>query len=207
MEAGPTFQSEHAKNPAFALVSSMDGSSPPRMDRLWFALAAMAGMLALYITELVDLFVAAVLASAVMLLSKCLSVAEARQSVKWDVIIAIASAFGVSAGLENSGVARQIADTLGASWFWRLRWHNRQCERATASNSLRFSPLAVSLGKAIGGGGLAVQAALYLATALLSNVIANNAAAALMFPIAVEASKLEDMDLKTTLMLIMVNSP
>ena len=53
-------------------------------------------------------------------------------------------------------------------------------------------------------GGIGVQGALYIATALLSNIIANNAAAALMFPIAVEPSRLQAIDLKQTLILIMV---
>ena len=104
---------EHAKSPAFALVSSLEGSAPPRMDKLWIGCLALAGMIALYIPKVLDLFVAATFAAAVMLLARCLSVAEARQAVKWDILVAISAAFGISAALQASGVARAIADVLG----------------------------------------------------------------------------------------------
>ena len=38
------------------------------------------------------------------------------------------------------------------------------------------------------GGDVAIQAAMYIATALLSNLIANNAAAALLFPVVLNIS-------------------
>jgi di/tricarboxylate transporter len=44
------------------------------------------------------------------------------------------------------------------------------------------------------GGGVAVQFAVYCATALLSNVVANNAAAALMYPIAISIAVEEGLD-------------
>mmetsp|Transcript_25001 Transcript_25001/g.79235 ORF Transcript_25001/g.79235 Transcript_25001/m.79235 type:complete len:234 (+) Transcript_25001:137-838(+) len=46
----------------------------------------------------------------------------------------------------------------------------------------------VSLGKATGAGKYAVLTSIYLATVILSNIIANNAAAALMFPVAIRAA-------------------
>lgn len=48
------------------------------------------------------------------------------------------------------------------------------------------------------GGGAAIQIAVYVATVLLSNVVANNAAAALMYPIAINVATSED--LRTDLM-------
>ena len=60
----------------------------------------------------VDLIVAALITSAVMLMAQCLTGEQARASVKWDVIITVAAAFGVSAGMENSNVAKIIADSL-----------------------------------------------------------------------------------------------
>ena len=56
-----------------------------------------------------DLFVAALLASGVMLATGCLTQNAARKSVKWEVITTIAAAFGISAAMEQSGVAGEIA--------------------------------------------------------------------------------------------------
>lgn len=60
-----------------------------------------------------------------------------------------------------------------------------------------IADLLVAGGRALGGGA-AMQVAVYLATMLLSNVVANNAAAALMYPIAIGVAKAEG--LRTDLM-------
>lgn len=82
----------------------------------------------------------------------------ARASVKWDVIVSIAAAFGISIAMEKTNVAKQIATVLVAG------------------------------GEALGGN-LFVMIALYWATILLSNMVANNAVAALMYPIAENIAK------------------
>ena len=60
----------------------------------------------------VELITAALITSAIMLMAQCLTGEQARASVKWDVIITVAAAFGVSTGIENSNVASLIADSL-----------------------------------------------------------------------------------------------
>lgn len=60
----------------------------------------------------VDLIVAALIAAAIMLMAQCLTGEQARAAIKWDVIITVAAAFGVSSGVENSNVAKLIADSL-----------------------------------------------------------------------------------------------
>ena len=120
----------------------------------------------------VDLIIAALIAAAVMLIAQCLTGEQARAAVKWDVIITVAAAFGVSAGIENSNVAKLIADSLVSVGMCRLMFP-----------SIIFSP-----GQAIGGN-LFVMFAIYMATMLLSNLVANNAVAALMFPIAMDVAR------------------
>ena len=92
-----------------------------------------------------------------MLCAGCLSAAEARAAVNWDIITCIAAAFGVSRAIERSGVSRAVAATL------------------------------VGGSAAVGGGDVGLYAGIYLATVMISNVVSNNAAATLMFPIALEA--------------------
>lgn len=73
-------------------------------------------------------------------------------------MIIIAAAFGIGTALKNSGVAGGVADGL------------------------------VGLGKVLGLGDAGLYATVYLATFLISNVVTNNAAAALLFPIAMDSA-------------------
>lgn len=84
------------------------------------------------------------------------------RSVSWDMIIAIASAFAINKGIQNSGIAE-----------------------AYAQDAVSFVH---SLGPA---GALAV---IYLTTTLLTEIITNNAAVALVFPVAVIAARLLDVN-------------
>lgn len=61
----------------------------------------------------------------------------------------------------------------------------------------------VSAGRAAGGS-IAIQVAMYLATVLLSNIVANNAAAALMYPIAINVAKSEGLDKRLMAYLLML---
>ena len=63
--------------------------------------------------------------------------------------------------------------------------------------------LLVKAGQALGGGA-AIKIAVYIATVLLSNVVANNAAAALMYPIAVNVAISENMDTDLMAYLLML---
>jgi len=54
------------------------------------------------------------------------------------------------------------------------------------------------------GGTVAIQVSMYLGTALLANVVSNNAAAALMYPIAITIAEDEDLDKPRTAYLLML---
>lgn len=88
-----------------------------------------------------------------------LSEQEARDAVNWEVYVTIASAFGIGNAMINSGVADAIADFL------------------------------VNVGTAFGIGEAGIVGAVYLSTFLISNVVTNNAAAALLFPVAMNAAE------------------
>ena len=105
-----------------------------------------------------NLFVLALIASIVMVASGIISQQECRDAVNWEVYITIASAYGIGSALTESGLATVIANLL------------------------------VSIGTGIGIGPAGLYGAVYFATFLISNVVTNNAAAALMFPIAMGAA-------------------
>jgi di/tricarboxylate transporter len=111
-------------------------------------------VLAASLTQLSILTVALVAAVAMVAL-RCCTMAEARRSIDWSVLIVIGSAIGIGAALDQSQAAATIAHGL------------------------------LSLA---GGNPLMALVAGYLATVFCTELITNNAAAVLMFPIAINAA-------------------
>ena len=174
LDAGSDFRQSAAAQGAFALISVLDDSTPPRLRLLIPSLLCALAMIALYTAKLMELFTAAVLAAAVMIFSGTLTQQEARNAIKWDVIVTIAGAFGMSKAMQNSGVAEFVAKQL------------------------------VALARVTGSGKVGLLTAVYLATFLISNIVTNNAAAALMLPIAAQAADSQDIPLEKIAFLLML---
>ena len=66
----------------------------------------------LYTAGVTELIIAAIFAAGIMIACGALSEQEARDAIKWDVIVTIAAAFGMSKALQNSGVAGAVAEKL-----------------------------------------------------------------------------------------------
>jgi uncharacterized protein with PhoU and TrkA domain len=164
LDTGSSFLRLYKADPAFALVSEIENSAPPQFDKLLPACGTAVVMIAVFVAGALDLFVAALLASGIMLATGCLTQNAARGAVKWEVITTIAAAFGISAAMEATGVASAIATTL------------------------------VGGAAGIGAGTPGVLIAVYIATFFLCNVVGNNAAAALMYPIAASAAEQQVID-------------
>ena len=60
----------------------------------------------------IDMFVCAIGAAVLMIVTRCISPEEARQSVELNVLVLIACAFGIGAALEKSGAASFIANGI-----------------------------------------------------------------------------------------------
>ena len=142
----------------FALLSELDDSTPPRLKLLLPALLLAVTMLAVYSAGVATLLETALCASAGMIMIGILTQQEARDSINWEIYITIAAAFGIGKAMVNSGVAGGVASGLS------------------------------SVGKSIGIGDAGIYAMIYLATFLISNVVTNNAAAALIFPIGIDVA-------------------
>ena len=74
---------------------------------------------------------------------------------------------------------------------------------ADAGAAAAIANALVTAGHAMGGP-VAIQVALYLATVVLANIVSNNAAAALMYPIAVTIAEGEGLDKPRTAFLLML---
>jgi di/tricarboxylate transporter len=151
LEAHAAFAAQHRNTRDFFLVSAVRGSAPPRHDRASIALLILGAMIVAAGTGLLGMLNAAMLAAGLMVLTRCLSITTARQSVDWPVLIVIAAAFGLSRALETTGAAAWLASSM-----------------LGVAGTSPWMALAV----------------IYALTMLLNAFMTNNAAAALMFPIA-----------------------
>ncbi len=159
LEAHRSFQEQYKNSREWLLLSAVQDSTPMRHERAIMAVAILIGMVLLAVLGErwgVSMIHAAALAAGLMLMTRCCSGSQARSSVDWQVLIAIAGGFGLGKAMETSGAAGVIAERLialaqGDAW--------------------------VTLGM------------VYLVTMLLSEVLSNNAAALLVFPIAIGAAE------------------
>jgi len=170
LEANPSFYNQQRNSRDFFLVSRLENTNPPRHERSVIALAILLGMVILvtigensedagitlgsfrFNFSSITMLKASMVAAGLMLATRCMSINQARRSVDWQTLLAIAASFGLGAALEKTGAASVIGtwmtDMSGGSPWWTL-------------------------------------AAVYGVTLLATEIVTNNAAAALMFPFAV----------------------
>jgi di/tricarboxylate transporter len=155
LQTQPHFVRAHRNNPAFYLVSDVEQYRPPRQHRAWIAIALFLALIALMVTERLPIVVAATLVAGAMVATGCISPGDARRSVDFQVLVAIAGSFGIGLALEKTGAAAAVAGLL-------------------VDATQRLGPLA---------GPTAALAVLYVFGSVVMEVLTNNAAAVLMFPI------------------------
>ncbi len=176
LEAHRSFENRMRNRSDFFLVSSVQNSAPPRHEKATVAFGILAIMVLLNGFEMLDLVTAALLAAGAMILTKCCTAREARESLEIEVLISIGASFGIGKALEMSGAANLLADGMtGAAHLF-------------------------------GDGPWPVLAAIYLATMILTELITNNAAAVLVFPIAIAAAEKLGVNSMPFIMSIMVAS-
>ena len=156
------FRRAFRNDPAFYLISDVSEWRPLRRDRAWVATGIFLALILLMTTGWMAIEVSAMLAAIAMIVCRCITSSDARQSIDWPVLITIAASFGIGTALENSGAAQYVASGLvAATQHW---------------------------------GPIAALAAIYLFVSVLTELITNNAAAALMFPFCMATAKQMDCD-------------
>ncbi|MDX1965955.1 MAG: SLC13 family permease [Planctomycetaceae bacterium] len=156
LEAHNDFARTNRNSSDFYLVSHVENSAPMRHGRAWLALGLLIAMIAVTSFLAVDMLAAALVVGLVMIATRCLTAAEARQSIDWPVLVTIGAALGLGKALQSSGLAMTVADQL-------VRW----------AGPNPYVQLAV----------------IYFLGMLLTELVTNNAAAVLMFPLAMETSE------------------
>jgi len=112
LEARPGFIDQQGKSRDFLLVSEVGGFHPPNHKGAPLALAIIVGMVALAASGLLSMLEAALVAAGLMIMTGCTSGQVARQAPDWQVLVVIATSFGVGAALQKSGAAGVLADGI-----------------------------------------------------------------------------------------------
>ena len=154
--AGGNFIRTWIRSREFYMISKVSDVPVINRKRTIISLLALAGMVMLAATGVMPILNAAILAAAVLIITRCVTPIEARRSIEWNVLIVIACAFGISKALDKTGVASLLAGAI--------------------VDSVRTL------------GPMGALGAVYIVTSLLTEVITNNAAAALAFPIAISTA-------------------
>jgi di/tricarboxylate transporter len=151
-----SFAEQQKNSRDFYLVSSLHDAHPVRHERAPVAIAILIGMVSMAAFGWLSMLEAAMLAAGLMIVSRCTTGRIARRAIDWQVLVVIASSFGIAHALQNSGAASTMA-----LWF--------------VSFAHDSSVAALSV--------------IFITTALLSALATNNAAAVLMFPVALSTAE------------------
>jgi di/tricarboxylate transporter len=112
LEARPDFIDQQGRSRDFLLVSEVGGFHPPNHKGAPLALAIIIGMVGLAASGLLSMLEAALVAAGLMIVLGCTSGRVARQAPDWQVLVVIATSFGVGAALQKSGAAGVLADGI-----------------------------------------------------------------------------------------------
>lgn len=157
--AGADF-SKRVDSSDFYLLSKTENVVPVDSRKVWITVISLVSMIALSAVGVLDIFYGAMVVFAILLLSRTISASEARKSIEINVLIVIASSFGLGIAIEKTGLAAMIAGGV-----------------------IEYSA---------GWGLVGALAAVSLAVTLLTELITNNAAVALVFPVAMSVADKAD---------------
>jgi di/tricarboxylate transporter len=172
LDTHPSFIERYRNDRAFALVSGVDNSAPPRHEKAGLAAVIVLAMVIVNAAELLPLLSSVLLAAVALVGTRCIKASDARRSIEMGTLLAIVGSLAVGKALEATGAAEQLGAVL------------------------------VALGAPFGAMGTIT--AVYVATTLLTNFVSNNAAVALMFPIAIAAAAEAALPLKSMAFILML---
>ncbi len=158
LEAEPGFEERHRDSRDFLLATERAASAAPRHDRAWVALLILLGLIISLGTGALSPLTASLIAAGAMIIGRCCTGPQARAGVDWQVLVTIGAAFGIGRAMTDTGLADSIATSLV-----------NVIAAAGFEGTLRT---------------YALLATVYIATVVFTAVMTNNAAAVLMFPIA-----------------------
>jgi len=155
LETHPSFYMRHQNSKDFYLISQLENSPAPRHNKAILASLILVTMVGLAAFEVLSMFMAASMAAAALLITRCITPSQAMRSIDTQVLLVIIAAFGIGSAMEKTGAAKMIAMEL------------------------------VGL---VEGNPWLILAVIYGVTSLLTEMVTNNAAALILFPIALSTA-------------------
>ncbi|HRX80055.1 MAG TPA: SLC13 family permease, partial [Pirellulaceae bacterium] len=170
------FVSAYRNSRDFYLVSGVEGDASRRHDKAKLAGALVLGLIAWLIlgaipgllpASLASPAVASLAVAAIMILTNCLRVSEARNALDMRVLVTIAAALGLGLSLERSGAAQMVAEGI--------------------------------IG-AVGQNPYLLLAVLYFVAIIMTELISNNAVAAMLLPLGIAVAEVGGIDPRPIIM-------
>ena len=115
LETHDQFVRQHRYNKDFLLVGEIEDSRPVSHEHRNIAAAIMLAMVLAVAFGFLSMFKAATLAAGLMLVTRCLRVQEARQSIDWQILLVIAASIALGTAMEKTGAAAAIAEAMVGS--------------------------------------------------------------------------------------------
>lgn len=147
------------RNLDFVLVSEA-GLDTPRRGKLLIATAVVAGVVVSAALGLLPVVGSAIFGSVLLVLTRCLTLAEAYQAIEWRVVFLLGGILPLGIALETTGAARLLSsllvDTIGAwgpvalvSAFYLLTSLMTEAMSNNATAAL-LAPIAISTAASLG---------------------------------------------------------
>jgi di/tricarboxylate transporter len=115
LEAHEDFVSQQRYRKDFLLVSEIEDSAPLLHSRRNIALAILLAMVLVVAVGWLSMFKASILAAGLMLVTGCIRLQEARQSIDWQILLVIAASIALGIAMDTSGAATAIAEAVVGS--------------------------------------------------------------------------------------------
>lgn len=141
----------------FLLVATLGEGQPLRREKARIVQLCAVGLVIAAGTGFMDLLQVSLIIALVLVATRCLTTTEARHAIDLEVILLMATSFGLGIALAETGVADKVAAVIVA-----------------VSDSF---------------GDIGILAGILIATMLMTELLSNNAAAVLMFPIALATAE------------------
>ena len=112
LESRASFVQQQHNSRDFFLISQIGHSHPLNHDRALTALGIILLMILVVSFGWLSMLKAALLASGLMIITRCIDGRIARQAPDWQVLVVIATAFGIGTAVHKTGAAMVIAEIL-----------------------------------------------------------------------------------------------
>ncbi|WP_153396534.1 SLC13 family permease [Ornithinicoccus halotolerans] len=108
----PGFRERWRDRADFLLVAGLDGTPPVASSRAWIPVTILLSVVLLAATGLFPILQGALVGAIALVATRVLTPLQARRAIDVEVIVVIASAFGLAAAMQTSGLAETVASGL-----------------------------------------------------------------------------------------------